>query len=159
MASSLPLSFLRPMALPRAATLHKFLGLSQTALRKASTSTSTSTTASTLPSSPSAAASSSPISSTLSTPTAPATTPLKPYLIVRTPSNQLPIYHLAKRGGNKKLTRVRKIEGDVNMLRSDLQAELGMSEKDVVVNQLTRQVIVKGHKKPEIEKFFLSLQQ
>lgn len=29
------------------------------------------------------------------------------------------------------------------MLRQDLQKELGMGEKDVVVNQLTRQVIVK----------------
>ncbi|KAG4427544.1 hypothetical protein IFR05_016972, partial [Cadophora sp. M221] len=63
------------------------------------------------------------------------------------------------RGGNKKLTRVRKIEGDVNMLRADLQKELGVGEKDVVVNQLTRQVIVKGHMKSQIEKFFLDLQQ
>lgn len=43
---------------------------------------------------------------------------------------------------------MRKIEGDVNVLRMDLQAELGLSDKEVVINQLTRQIIVKvcfGH--------------
>ncbi|KAH7369771.1 mitochondrial large subunit ribosomal protein-domain-containing protein, partial [Rhexocercosporidium sp. MPI-PUGE-AT-0058] len=136
-------------------TLHKFLGqsLSRSSLsqlRKSSTSNSSSTLTS-----PSSAL---PTSSMPSTSTSPAT-PIKPYLILRTPSNKLPIYHLSKRGGNKKLTRVRKIEGDVNMLRMDLQKELGVGEKDVVVNQLTRQVIVKGHMKSQIEKFFLNLQQ
>ncbi|KAH6721195.1 mitochondrial large subunit ribosomal protein-domain-containing protein [Leptodontidium sp. MPI-SDFR-AT-0119] len=158
MASQLPLQFLRPMSLPRAATLHKYLGvtpsLTVSQLRNSSTSTSSSPTTSTL--SPSSTAA--PTSTPTPTPASPAS-PLKPYLLLRTPSNKLPIYHLSKRGGNKKLTRVRKIEGDVNMLRQDLQKELGMGEKDVVVNQLTRQVIVKGHMKPQIEKFFLGLQQ
>merc|ERR1712093_493716 len=85
--------------------------------------------------------------------------PLKPYRLIRTPSNKLPIYLLWKRGGNKKLTRVRKIEGDVNLLKSDLQAALGVKEGDVTVNQLARQVIVKGHMKPQIEQFFKDLQQ
>lgn len=38
---------------------------------------------------------------------------------------------------------MRKIEGDVNVLKSDLQAALGVKEGDVTVNQLARQVIVK----------------
>lgn len=38
---------------------------------------------------------------------------------------------------------MRKIEGDVNLLKSDLQAALGVKEGDVTVNQLARQVIVK----------------
>merc|ERR1712000_141377 len=78
---------------------------------------------------------------------------------LHTTSNKLPIYLLWKRGGNKKLTRVRKIEGDVNLLKSDLQAALGVKEGDVTVNQLARQVIVKGHMKPQIEQFFKDLQQ
>lgn len=52
-----------------------------------------------------------------------------------------------------KLTKVRRIEGDVTALRNDLRAALGLDEKEVTINQLTRQIIVKGHKKPEIEKF------
>jgi large subunit ribosomal protein L49 len=42
-----------------------------------------------------------------------------------------------------KLTKLRKIEGDVNVLRSDLQKALGLTEEQVVINQLTRQIIVK----------------
>jgi len=52
-----------------------------------------------------------------------------------------------------KLTKLRKIEGDVNVLRSDLQNALGLTEQQVVINQLTRQIIVKGHKKAEIEQW------
>jgi len=52
-----------------------------------------------------------------------------------------------------KLTKLRRIEGDVNALRNDLREALGMDEKEVTINQLTRHIIVKGHKKPEIEKF------
>ena len=42
-----------------------------------------------------------------------------------------------------KLTKVRRIEGDVSVLRSDLQKALGLAEKEVVINQLTRHIIVK----------------
>lgn len=52
-----------------------------------------------------------------------------------------------------KLTKLRRIEGDVKALRNDLREALGMEEKEVAINQLTRHIIVKGHKKPEIEKF------
>ncbi|KAG4428956.1 hypothetical protein IFR05_015555, partial [Cadophora sp. M221] len=53
MASQLPLNFLRPMSLPRAATLHRYLGLTPTLtlsqLRNSSTSISASTPSSTSP--------------------------------------------------------------------------------------------------------------
>jgi len=52
-----------------------------------------------------------------------------------------------------KLTKLRRIEGDVNVLRKDLQDALGLADKEVTINQLTRQIIVKGHKKSEIEQF------
>ncbi len=41
------------------------------------------------------------------------------------------------------MTKVRRIEGDVTALKKDLQEALGMDGKDVTINQLTRQVIVK----------------
>ncbi len=50
---------------------------------------------------------------------------------------------MAKRGGNMKLTRVKRIEGNVAALRNDLREALGLEEKDVTINQLTRHIIVK----------------
>lgn len=66
-----------------------------------------------------------------------------PYHIHRTASQQLPVYHLAKRGGNLHQTKVRKIDGDINALRNDLQRALGLKEEHIVINQLTRHVIIK----------------
>merc|ERR1711977_748600 len=101
---------------------------------------------------------------TLNSPQIPESQPASPFANDNHPKSInhhifLPISLLWKRGGNKKLTRVRKIEGDVNLLKSDLQAALGVKEGDVTVNQLARQVIVKGHMKPQIEQFFKDLQQ
>lgn len=66
-----------------------------------------------------------------------------PYHIHRTPSQQLPVYKLAKRGGSLKQTRVRKVEGDVQALRGDLMAALGLGEAEVRVNPLTGHVLLK----------------
>lgn len=112
---SMGLWLLRPTALPRPSTLRAFLG-------RSNLSTTTSTTAVPLPASHS---------------------PSLPYKISRTPSQNLPVYLLAKRGGNLKQTKLRKIEGNINMLRMDLQQALGLEEKEVVTNQLTKQIIIK----------------
>jgi hypothetical protein len=53
------------------------------------------------------------------------------------------VYQLAKRGGNKKLTLIKKVEGDRTRFQSALAQELGVEEKAVVVNNLTGHVIVK----------------
>ncbi|KAF8857033.1 hypothetical protein BDZ45DRAFT_691219 [Acephala macrosclerotiorum] len=131
MATSIPLTFLRPMALPRPSTINYFLSAA-----RLSTTTSASK----------------PI---LSTPSGVAAIEPKVYTyrITRTPSNNYPIYTLSKRGGNMKLTKIRRIEGDANALRRDLVVALGLEEKEVVVNQLTRHVVVKGHKTKEIQQF------
>ena len=42
-----------------------------------------------------------------------------------------------------KLTKVRRIEGDVAALRAELQEALGLEQKEVVINQLTKHIIVK----------------
>ncbi|OBT90854.1 hypothetical protein VE02_00429 [Pseudogymnoascus sp. 03VT05] len=123
------MSFLRPLALPRAATLTRFLSTSpavQTTTTEATSSTSSPTTS----------------SQSLE------------YRVSRTPSAQLPIYLLAKRGGNLKQTRVKKIEGNIAQLREDLKVALGIEEdREIQVNHLTRHIIVKGHRKPEVAKF------
>ncbi|OBT94687.1 hypothetical protein VE01_06209 [Pseudogymnoascus verrucosus] len=122
------MSFLRPLALPRAATLTRFLSTSPAvqSSTEATTTTSSSTTS----------------SQSLE------------YRVSRTPSAQLPIYLLAKRGGNLKQTRVKKIEGNIAQLREDLKVALGIEEdREIQVNHLTRHIIVKGHRKPEVAKF------
>ena len=66
-----------------------------------------------------------------------------PYYIHRTASQQLPIYKLAKRGGNLRQTRLRKVEGDIGRLRSDLQEALGLENEHIKINQLTKHIIIK----------------
>ncbi|KFY04755.1 hypothetical protein O988_00548 [Pseudogymnoascus sp. VKM F-3808] len=125
------MSFLRPLALPRAATLSRFLSTSPAVQSTTEASTTTSST-------------SSPAASSQSL----------EYRVSRTPSAQLPIYLLAKRGGNLKQTRVKKIEGNIAQLREDLKVALGIEEdREIQVNHLTRHIIVKGHRKPEVAKF------
>lgn len=68
---------------------------------------------------------------------------LLPYFVQRTPSNILPVYKEAKRGGNLKLTKVRKISGDVKRLHSDLKAYLELSESEIVINSVTQNIIAK----------------
>jgi large subunit ribosomal protein L49 len=119
--AQLPLSFLRPRALPRPSTINHFLSVA-----RASTTATSSTPA------PSLAA---------------ATSPSKPYRISLTSSKEYPVYHLNKRGGNMHITKIKHIEGDIEALKTDLQRTLGLQDakdvKDVVINQLTRHIIVK----------------
>ena len=79
----------------------------------------------------------------ISRPAKPGELPLLPYHIHRTASQQLPIYNQAKRGGNLHQTLIRKIEGDVDILRRDLIDSLSVTEKEVVINRLTGHVVVK----------------
>ncbi|KAL8909182.1 MAG: hypothetical protein Q9207_000356 [Kuettlingeria erythrocarpa] len=65
------------------------------------------------------------------------------YHIYRTPSKQLPVYHLAKRGGNLLQTRLRKIDGDIMKLKLELQQALGLRQEEISINQLTRHIIIK----------------
>lgn len=81
-----------------------------------------------------------------------------PYYIHRTPSQRLPIYHEAKRGGNMHLTLVRKLSGDLELLRKDLSVALGLGKvlvkgrkvEGVRINWITRQIIVRGWRAPEV---------
>lgn len=51
------------------------------------------------------------------------------------------------------LTRVKKIDGNVEALRDELKSALGLPGKEVTVNFLTKHVMLKGHRRPEVEKF------
>ena len=69
--------------------------------------------------------------------------PPLPYHVHRTASQKLPIYHLAKRGGNLHQTKIRKIEGDVEKLKDEIRTALDLKEELVVINHLTGHIIIK----------------
>ncbi|KAK3348547.1 mitochondrial large subunit ribosomal protein-domain-containing protein [Neurospora tetraspora] len=81
----------------------------------------------------------------------------KPYLVGRAWTQRLPVYHLAKRGGNKKLTQIKKVQGDGQALRRDLAQFLGLEEKLVRVKVPTGHLEVDGHRREEVVKFLNGL--
>ncbi|KAL8797588.1 MAG: hypothetical protein Q9195_000405 [Heterodermia aff. obscurata] len=81
-----------------------------------------------------------------------------PYYIHRTGSQQLPIYKLAKRGGNLRQTRLRKVEGDLARLRTDLQDALNLESEHIKINQLTKHIIIKGWRQADVAKFLIDRQ-
>ncbi|KAG7284801.1 hypothetical protein NEMBOFW57_009414 [Staphylotrichum longicolle] len=78
-----------------------------------------------------------------------------PFHVSRTPSAELPVYTLAKRGGNKKLTTIKKIDGDRAALGAQLAADLGLEVggKGVVVNARTGHLVVEGHRAAEVKQW------
>ncbi len=123
--SFLCLPFLRPLPLPSASNLQRFLS---TTASSDHLSTSASPPQSTIPLTESI--------------TKPRISHL-PYHVERTPSSKLPIYVHAKNGGTRKETKLRKIEGDIDTLREHLRDALGMNDKDIVINRLTNHIIIK----------------
>ena len=61
----------------------------------------------------------------------------------KTGTKGIPVYQLSKRGGNLHQTKVRRIEGDIMALKTDLQRALGLEDKEIVINQLTQHIIIK----------------
>lgn len=51
------------------------------------------------------------------------------------------------------MTRVKKIDGNRVTLRNELRVLLGVEDKDAVVNSVTGHIMIKGHYKPQIEKY------
>ncbi|CBX98393.1 hypothetical protein IAQ61_010490 [Plenodomus lingam] len=84
---------------------------------------------------------------------APSPTPTSPpkWHVSRSKSKNLPVYTDSKRGGNLRLTTVRRITGDIRALKEELGKALDSDE--VGINALTQHVIVKGHHKEKIEQF------
>jgi len=55
----------------------------------------------------------------------------------------LPVYQLAKSGGNLKLTRVRKLGGELETLRKQLESTLSPKPEYVKINPLTGHIMIK----------------
>lgn len=75
------------------------------------------------------------------------------YFVTRTPSNHLPIYTLNKSGGNRPVTRVKKVDGRAEVLRDELRELLGLAEKEIVINRTTGHIMIKGHHVSKVEHF------
>lgn len=60
-----------------------------------------------------------------------------PYLVSRTPSQNLPIYQDGKRGGNLKVTHLKKVAGDAQALKRDLAAALSLRPDQIRLNPVT----------------------
>ena len=99
-----------------------------------------------------------PSSSAIPTPAAPVRSAPLPYFINRTSSNKLPVYADRKRGGNLLLTTIRKTEGNLTALREDLINALKLDPERIYINNLTKHVIIKGHVKPQVERFLTESQ-
>ncbi|KAK4187628.1 mitochondrial large subunit ribosomal protein-domain-containing protein [Podospora australis] len=76
-----------------------------------------------------------------------------PFSVGRTPSKNYSIYELAKRGGNKKLTTIKKVVGNPEAFKEYLARGLKVSPNDVKLNSLTGHFQVAGHRKKEIEEW------
>ncbi|KAK4195520.1 mitochondrial large subunit ribosomal protein-domain-containing protein [Triangularia verruculosa] len=80
--------------------------------------------------------------------------PTYPFGIGRSATNNFSVYQLAKRGGNLKITVVKKVEGNRIAFKEELGKALRLSPRDIKVSSLTGHVEVPGHRKPEIVAFF-----
>lgn len=86
-----------------------------------------------------------------------------PYNILRTPSKNLPIYESTKSGGSKHITTIRKIQGDLTILATSVRQALGIDEfmtdirgrkkTNIVINQVARQVVIRGWRGPEVKRW------
>jgi large subunit ribosomal protein L49 len=79
--------------------------------------------------------------------------PNLPYFVTRTRSHELPVYEDEKRGGNLELTYVKKVDGNLPLLRDALRERLNLDSKHAIVNDRTRHVVLKGHYKQEVLQF------
>ncbi|KAI9721401.1 MAG: hypothetical protein M1828_005151 [Chrysothrix sp. TS-e1954] len=73
------------------------------------------------------------------------------YAVSRTPTRNLPVYQLIKGGGTLRLTRVRRVEGEAEMLRKQLAAFLQPKPEYVRINSVTGHVVIKGWYKKQVE--------
>ncbi|KAL9105744.1 MAG: hypothetical protein Q9227_009132 [Pyrenula ochraceoflavens] len=114
---------------------------------------------------PSSSSASTPTPTPSSTPSSPSSSPpTLPYHVSRTKNNQYPVYHDSKSGGNRHVTILRRLDGDLDQLKDHLVVGLGLLTKrrekmkgrvvePVVVNRVSRQLVIRGWRAPEVRKW------
>ncbi|KAJ1887051.1 mitochondrial 54S ribosomal protein img2 [Coemansia sp. RSA 2337] len=71
-----------------------------------------------------------------------------PYFVHRTRFQSLPVYTDVKNGKTRKLTIVRRIEGDLEALRSDMSKAL--SDSTIQIKKASQQLVIKGERSDEV---------
>ncbi|KAI1114011.1 mitochondrial large subunit ribosomal protein-domain-containing protein [Nemania sp. NC0429] len=66
-----------------------------------------------------------------------------PYFVGRNNLNNLSIYHKAKRGGNYKITVLKRGEGDLASLKQDIQQALQLPDDEISINSQTKHIMLK----------------
>lgn len=79
-------------------------------------------------------------SSTFTTPTPPRQLP---YFVERNPFNNFGVYQQKKRGGNLKVTLLKKGAGDLVALKNDLIDALQLRAEEVSINNVTKHIMLK----------------
>jgi large subunit ribosomal protein L49 len=92
----------------------------------------------------------SPTSSIDEAPTATTTTPKPRYVVSRTHTKNLPVYLETKRGGNLKITTIKKVDGDKQLMRQNLAEAMGLGEDQVQLNPTTGHIVVKASFPPSL---------
>ena len=74
--------------------------------------------------------------------------PPRPYFVNRTHSNNLPVFHERKAGGNQLWTLVKKGQGDVPALADHLAAALGLPRETLRINPVNNHIKIKVRRVP-----------
>ncbi|KAI1249015.1 hypothetical protein MGN70_008622 [Eutypa lata] len=93
-------------------------------------------------------------SSTFTTPTPPRQLP---YFVERNPFNNFGVYQQKKRGGNLKVTLLKKGAGDLVALKNDLIDALQLRAEEVSINNVTKHIMLKGHKRDAVIHFLRTM--
>jgi len=70
--------------------------------------------------------------------------------VSRTHTKNLPVYLETKRGGNLKITTVKKVDGDKQLMRRSLAEAMGLGVDQVQVNTTTGHIVVKASFPPSL---------
>ncbi|KAH9993882.1 mitochondrial large subunit ribosomal protein-domain-containing protein [Xylariaceae sp. FL0662B] len=80
-----------------------------------------------------------------------------PYFVGRNNLENYGVYQKRKRGGNLKLTVLKKAEGDLQALKQDIRDTLQLRDSDVSLNSVTNHIVIRGHKRDEVINFLNTL--
>ncbi|KAI0128998.1 mitochondrial large subunit ribosomal protein-domain-containing protein [Xylariales sp. AK1849] len=80
-----------------------------------------------------------------------------PYFVGRNRLNNFSVYEKKMRGGSLKKTLLKNGEGDMQALRHDVAEILGLTKDAVKVNNVTKHIEVKGHRREHILLFLKNM--
>ncbi|KAJ2608362.1 mitochondrial 54S ribosomal protein img2 [Coemansia sp. RSA 1804] len=78
-------------------------------------------------------------------------TVMYPYFVNRTRFQSLPVYLDIKNGKTRKLTLVRRIEGDIHAIHKELSSHL--KDATVQIKSISNQLVIKGDRSKEVREW------